>query len=99
MKHTTPVGKEFEPLMPGARDGLGLFSRPLSCGGTYWGHEGGDSGWISAAGVTAGGRSVAVSLSGTLAESADHVLRVEQAESKLVDDALCTTPSAGLLRR
>lgn len=100
MKQTIPVGKEFEPLMPGARDGLGLFSRPLSCGGTYWGHEGGDVGWISAVGVTADGRrSVTVSLSGTLAESADHVLRVEQAESKLVDDALCTTPNAGRMRR
>ncbi|MFF4776440.1 serine hydrolase domain-containing protein [Microtetraspora fusca] len=95
MKQTIPVGKKFEPLMPGARDGLGVFSRPLSCGGRYWGHEGGDSGWISAVGVTADGRrSVTVSLSGVLAESADHVLRVEQAESKLVDDALCTTPKA-----
>ncbi|WP_329518855.1 serine hydrolase domain-containing protein [Spirillospora sp. NBC_01491] len=100
MKHTIPVGKEFEPLMPGARDGLGLFSRPLSCGGTYWGHEGGDSGWISAAGVTADGRrSVTLSMSGVQAESADHVLRVTQAESKLVDDALCATPNAGHTRR
>jgi D-alanyl-D-alanine carboxypeptidase len=100
MKHTIPVGKEFEPLMPGARDGLGLFSRPLSCGGRYWGHEGGDSGWISAVGVTADGRrSVAVSLSGALTDSADDFLRVEQAESKLVDDALCTTPNADRMRR
>ncbi|WP_214416620.1 serine hydrolase domain-containing protein [Sphaerisporangium fuscum] len=100
MKHTIPVGKKFEPLMPGARDGLGLFSRPLSCGGRYWGHEGGDSGWISAAGVTADGRrSVTVSLSGTIAESPDHVLRVAQAEDKLIDDALCATPNAGRTRR
>ena len=92
MKRTIRVGEEFEPLMPGARDGLGLFSRPLSCGGRYWGHEGGDSGWISAVGVTTDGRrGVTVSLTGVQAESADHVLRVEQAESKLVDDALCTT--------
>ncbi|WP_433412777.1 serine hydrolase domain-containing protein [Microtetraspora malaysiensis] len=99
MKHTIPVGKEFEPLMPGARDGLGLFSRPLSCGGRYWGHEGGDSGWISAVGVTADGRrSVTVSLSGAIAESADQVLRVVQAESKLIDDALCPAPNAGRMR-
>ncbi len=92
MRRTIPISAEFEPVMPGGRDGLGLFSRPLSCGGRYWGHEGGDSGWISAAGVTADGRrSVTVSLSGTVAESADHVLRVEQAESRLVDDALCAT--------
>ncbi|MFF5210317.1 serine hydrolase domain-containing protein [Streptosporangium sp. NPDC000396] len=100
MKQTIPVGKKFEPLMPGARDGLGLFSRPLSCGGTYWGHEGGDSGWISSVGVTADGRrSITVSLSGAVAESADHVLRITQAESKLIDDALCTTPNAGRRRR
>ncbi|WP_433346520.1 serine hydrolase domain-containing protein [Microtetraspora malaysiensis] len=95
MKQTVPVGQEFEPLMPRARDGLGIFSRPLSCGGRYWGHEGGDSGWISAVGVTADGRrSVTVSLSGVLVESADDVLRVAQAESKLIDDALCTPPNA-----
>ena len=100
MRQTVPVSEKFEPLMPGARDGLGLFSRPLSCGGTYWGHEGGDSGWISAAGVTADGRgSVTVSLSGVIGDSMEDELRVEQAESKLVDDALCTTPSAGHPRR
>lgn len=90
MKQTIPVSEEFSQFMPGARDGLGLFSRPLSCGGTYWGHEGGDSGWISAVGVTADGRrSVTVSLSGASADTADDVLRLEQAQSKLVDDALC----------
>ncbi|MFJ2862880.1 serine hydrolase domain-containing protein [Kitasatospora sp. NPDC087314] len=100
MEQTVPVSKEFEQLMPGARDGLGLFSRPLSCGGVYWGHEGGDSGWITADGVTADGqRSVTVSLSGVQADSADDVLRVEQAESRLVDDALCTTPNADHQRR
>ncbi|TDE59027.1 class A beta-lactamase-related serine hydrolase [Nonomuraea mesophila] len=100
MKQTIPVGKEFEQLMPGGRDGLGLFSRPLSCGGTYWGHEGGDSGWISTVGVSADGRrSVTVSLSGVLADSADDVLRVVQAQSTLIDNALCTTPDIGRQRR
>ncbi|MEV4558220.1 serine hydrolase domain-containing protein [Kitasatospora sp. NPDC049285] len=90
MTRTVPVGEEFEPLMPGARDGLGLFSRPLSCGGVYWGHEGGDAGWITATGVTADGRrGVTVSLSGVLAASTEDVLGVTQAESRLVDDALC----------
>ncbi|WP_433175090.1 serine hydrolase domain-containing protein [Actinoallomurus sp. CA-150999] len=93
MKRTIPVSKEFEQLMPGARDGLGLFSRPLSCGGRYWGHEGGDSGWISTAAVTADGRrSVTLSMSGTVADSTADVLRVVQAEGKLVDDALCNPP-------
>ncbi|MGW6915961.1 serine hydrolase domain-containing protein [Kitasatospora sp. NPDC054939] len=92
MKRTVRVGKEFEKFMPGARDGLGLFSRPLSCGGVYWGHEGGDAGWITATGVTADGRrSVMVSLSGVVAASTDDILRVAEAESRLVDDALCGT--------
>ncbi|MCO5999029.1 serine hydrolase domain-containing protein [Actinoallomurus rhizosphaericola] len=100
MKQAVPVGEKFEPLMPGARDGLGIFSRPLSCGGTYWGHEGGDSGWITATGVTADGRhGVTVSLSGANAESADHVLRIEAAESTLVDDALCATSNDGRTSR
>ncbi|MCO5974611.1 serine hydrolase domain-containing protein [Actinoallomurus soli] len=100
MKQAVPVGEKFEPLMPGARNGLGIFSRPLSCGGMYWGHEGGDSGWITATGVTADGRrGVTVSLSGANAESADHVLRIEAAESRLVDDALCATSNAGRTSR
>ncbi|WP_380280183.1 serine hydrolase domain-containing protein [Kitasatospora purpeofusca] len=94
MKRTVPVSKEFRKLMPRARDGLGLFSRPLSCGGRYWGHEGGDAGWITASAVTADGRrSVTVSLSGVHAPSEDDVLRVEQAMSRLVDDALCGRPA------
>lgn len=100
MKQTVPIGEEFEQLMPGARDGLGLFSRPLSCGGRYWGHEGGDSGWISTVGVTADGRrGVTVSLSGVFNDSADDELRVERAENRLVDDALCTPANADRTRR
>ncbi|MFI9786464.1 serine hydrolase domain-containing protein [Kitasatospora sp. NPDC051984] len=90
MQQTVPVGEDFEQLMPGARDGLGLFSRPLSCGGVYWGHEGGDSGWITATGVTADGRrAVAVSLSGVQIAGPEDVARIAAAENKLVDDALC----------
>src|SRR5262245_8706465 len=49
-------------LWPGGRYGLGLVERPLSCGGTYWSHEGGDGGCITLNGVTDdGGRSAVVS--------------------------------------
>jgi D-alanyl-D-alanine carboxypeptidase len=100
MKQTMPVNEDYQRFMPGARDGLGLFSRPLSCGGMYWGHEGGDSGWITADGVTADGRrSVTVSLSGVYADSPDDVLHVEQAENKLVDDALCSPSNTDRTRR
>ncbi|MCP2340415.1 serine hydrolase domain-containing protein [Actinomadura rupiterrae] len=92
MRTTVPVGAKFQPLMPHARDGLGIFSRPLTCGGRYWGHEGGDSGWISTVAVTADGRrSVALSLTGVNANSEADVLRIVKAEDKLVDDALCKT--------
>jgi D-alanyl-D-alanine carboxypeptidase len=37
MQRTVAVSSEVEQFWPGARDGLGLFSRPLSCGGVYWG--------------------------------------------------------------
>ncbi|MEU4115222.1 serine hydrolase domain-containing protein [Kitasatospora sp. NPDC028055] len=94
MKQTVPVGEEFRALMPGAEDGLGLFSRPLTCGGVYWGHEGGDAGWITATGVTSDGRrSVTLSLSGVRADTPDDVRRIEQAETTLVDDALCGAPT------
>ncbi|MFE3874473.1 serine hydrolase domain-containing protein [Kitasatospora sp. NPDC059146] len=100
MQQTVPVGEEFQALMPGARDGLGLFSRPLTCGGVYWGHEGGDAGWITATGVTADGRrSVTLSLSGVRADTPDDVRRIEQAESRLVDDALCGAPDTDHRRR
>ncbi|WP_034484107.1 serine hydrolase domain-containing protein [Actinomadura oligospora] len=90
MKHTVRIAKQFEPLMPRARDGLGIFSHPLPCGGTYWGHEGGDSGWITATGVTPDGRrSVTVSLTGVQAKSEESVLKISQAENKLVENALC----------
>ncbi|GAA1976170.1 serine hydrolase domain-containing protein [Kitasatospora viridis] len=92
LEGTVPVSPDFAQLMPGARDGLGLFSRPLSCGGVYWGHEGGDAGWITGDGVTADGRrSVTVSLSGVQAATPADVRRVEDAETRLVDHALCAT--------
>ncbi|MFG2907401.1 serine hydrolase domain-containing protein [Kitasatospora sp. NPDC048286] len=89
MKQTVAVSPAFERLMPCARAGLGLFSRRLPGGGEYWGHEGGDAGWISSVGVTADGRrSVALSLSGVQADSEKDVVRVAGAESRLVEDAL-----------
>ncbi|MER5350080.1 serine hydrolase domain-containing protein [Kitasatospora sp. NPDC002551] len=95
MTRTVEISEQYERFMPGARDGLGIFSRPLTCGGVYWGHEGGDAGWITATGVTGDGRrSVTVSLSGVIADSEDAVLRVAEAENRLVDDALCAGTTA-----
>lgn len=95
MQDTVPVGEEMEVFWPDAGYGLGLMNRPLSCGGSYWSHEGGESGYITLNGATDdGGRAVTVSMSTALGDSPDNVLRQEQAASALVDHALCGT-SAG----
>lgn len=69
---------------PGARYGLGLVSKPLSCGGVYWGHGGSTTGYETRGGATDGGRAanVAVTTQPTDKAVMEHVDRV-------VDEALC----------
>ncbi|MFJ4654169.1 serine hydrolase domain-containing protein [Nocardia sp. NPDC088792] len=91
MKQTVPVSAEVEKLWPGGRYGLGLVERPLSCGGSYWSHEGGDGGYITLNGVTDNGtRSAVVSMSEARGDSSDHILGQENAASVLIDHALCS---------
>ncbi|TDC13614.1 class A beta-lactamase-related serine hydrolase [Streptomyces sp. 8K308] len=93
MRDTVPVNEEMQVFWPDGRYGLGLVNRPLSCGGSYWSHEGGESGYITLNGATHdGGRAVTVSMSTALNDSPDGVLRQERAASDLVDHALCDTP-------
>ncbi|MEV7150873.1 serine hydrolase domain-containing protein [Streptomyces sp. NPDC093084] len=90
MKRTVPVNAEVQQLWPGGRYGLGLVERPLSCGGSYWSHEGGDGGYITLNGVTGdGGRSAVVSMSEARGDTPDHILAQENAASALIDHALC----------
>ncbi|MEV3926143.1 serine hydrolase domain-containing protein [Actinomadura coerulea] len=90
MKRTVPVSAEVERMWPGGRYGLGLVERPLSCGGSYWGHEGGDGGYITLNGVTGDGRrSAVVSMSEARGDSLEHILEQEDAASALIDHALC----------
>ncbi|MDN3242564.1 serine hydrolase domain-containing protein [Glycomyces tritici] len=90
MQDTVPVGEEMQAFWPDAGYGLGLVGRPLSCGGGYWSHEGGESGFITLNGATEdGGRVVTVSMSTALG---DDLLRQEQTASALVDRALCGSP-------
>ncbi|MET7568264.1 serine hydrolase domain-containing protein [Streptomyces sp. NPDC005492] len=90
MKRTVPVSAEVQQLWPGGRYGLGLAERPLSCGGTYWSHEGGDGGYITLNGVTDDGtRSAVVSMSEARGDTFEHILAQEDAASTLVDHALC----------
>ncbi|MFF7603197.1 serine hydrolase domain-containing protein [Streptomyces mirabilis] len=90
MKQTVPVSAEVQQLWPGGRYGLGLVERPLSCGGTYWSHEGGDGGYITLNGVTDDGRrSAVVSMSEARGDTPEHILAQENAASALIDHALC----------
>ncbi|WP_256918436.1 serine hydrolase domain-containing protein [Streptomyces hilarionis] len=90
MKQTVPVNAEVQRLWPGGRYGLGLVERPLSCGGTYWSHEGGDGGYITLNGVAEDGRrSVVVSMSEARGDTPEHILEQENAAGALVDHALC----------
>jgi len=96
MRDTVPVDEEMQVFWPDGRYGLGLVNRPLSCGGGYWSHEGGESGYITLNGTTGdGGRAVTVSMSTALGDSPENMLRQEQAASDLVDRALCDTPGGG----
>lgn len=95
MRDTVPVDRRIEAIWPGGRYGLGLVSRPLTCGGSYWSHEGGEAGYITLNGATAdGGRTVTVSMT-TSFNDFDKTLRQHRAASDLVDRALCDTGRVG----
>lgn len=89
MKQTVRVAERFEAFWPEGRYGLGLVNRPLTCGGSYWSHEGGEAGYITMNGATDdGGRAVTVSMT-TSFNDFDAMLRQHKAASALVDRALC----------
>ncbi|MDN0196724.1 serine hydrolase domain-containing protein [Streptomyces sp. S.PNR 29] len=90
MQRTVAVSGAAEAMWPDGRYGLGLVQRPLSCGGIYWSHEGGDGGYVTLNGVTDDGRrSAVVSMSTARADSEAHALEQEDAASALIDHALC----------
>ncbi|WP_433789477.1 serine hydrolase domain-containing protein [Actinoplanes sp. CA-252034] len=87
MTRTVPVDS---PVMPGARYGLGIFQRPLPCGGTYWSHPGGWGGYITDDGVTADGRrSVVLSVNSVLGDTPEDHMRQQRAADTLIEGALC----------
>jgi D-alanyl-D-alanine carboxypeptidase len=90
MKQTVPVSADVEQIWPGGRYGLGLARRPLPCGGVYWGHDGGDAGYITGTGVSEDGRrSAMVSMSAALGDSMEHQLQQQRAADTLIQNALC----------
>jgi D-alanyl-D-alanine carboxypeptidase len=90
MRRTVAISADIEQIWPGGRYGLGLVRRPLPCGGVYWGHDGGDGGYITVTGVTDDGRrSAMVSMSTAFGDSLDHYLQQQRAADMLIQDALC----------
>ncbi|MFJ1791352.1 serine hydrolase domain-containing protein [Kitasatospora griseola] len=79
MRTTVPT----ELLGPGVRYGLGIQSRPLSCGGLVWGHGGTGAGHRNRGGVTEDGRAVSITV--TTVPDAATTRRMTDA----VDAALC----------
>ncbi|RJO73688.1 class A beta-lactamase-related serine hydrolase [Nocardia panacis] len=94
MRTVVPVSGPTALAWPGAGYGLGLISVPLSCGGTYWMHNGGQTGYLTNAATTEdGSRSAVVAMSGTLAVGDDitHSKGFAQLHlaNELIDHALC----------
>jgi D-alanyl-D-alanine carboxypeptidase len=90
MERTVPVTGTLARLWPGARDGLGIFSRPLSCGGIYWTHAGDMPGYMTRNGFsTDGRRGVVVSMSSEPTESFESIQAQDNAAATLIDHALC----------
>lgn len=92
MRRGVPLQGELAVVWPGAKDGLGLFSRPLTCGGRYYFHGGDILGYKTRNAVTSDGRrSVVVSMSTMIEDTMEHAVQQENAASTLIDNALCST--------
>nr|WP_123678740.1 serine hydrolase domain-containing protein [Couchioplanes caeruleus] len=85
MRTTVPA---IQPGLPaGSRYGLGLLSKPLPCGGIYWGHGGDIDGYETRGGVTDDGRGV--SLVVTVSPSGPNALGAVAAVEEAVATTLC----------
>ncbi|TDE33313.1 class A beta-lactamase-related serine hydrolase [Actinomadura sp. 6K520] len=91
MKRTVEA-KDLWDVEPGARYGLGIGWRPVSgCPGGVWSHGGTMPGFISDAGVTAGGRRAAAVSANTWRPADDRQDTQDEAMTRLIDRALCGT--------
>ncbi|MFI5805832.1 serine hydrolase domain-containing protein [Streptomyces sp. NPDC051561] len=69
----------------GTRFGLGVASRPLSCGGLMWGHEGAYLGYATAPAATDDGRAAAIAVT----TYPDAAQKGRPEIQRLLDTALC----------
>ncbi len=90
MQQTVAISPDIAKIWPQGRYGLGLVRRPLSCGGFFWGHDGGEGGSNQVTGVTADGRrSAVVTMSTSLSDSFERLVEQQHAGDVLIDHALC----------
>lgn len=90
MRTTVPVPQD-SGHPKGTRDGLGLFSTPLSCGGGYLGHGGSGFGYAIRAATTLDGRRTITVSAHSRAADPHTAARQEEALRNLIDHALCRT--------
>ena len=89
--HATVPATELQPVIPGLRDGLGIFWTPTRCGG-YWNHLGDTFGYSTRNGVDdAGTRAVVLSVNTTVDTEGDdaRALKLIDDGLTLVEDVMC----------
>jgi D-alanyl-D-alanine carboxypeptidase len=70
--------------------GLGLYRKPLSCGGFYYDHGGNTTGTISRGGVSPDGRrSVALAYTGAHGDSREDIAKLQATSDAVVDRVFC----------
>lgn len=90
LTQTVPVADHITKIWPGARYGLGLFTRTTACGERVWTPSGDMLGYRTRSAVSADGRrSVVVSMSTQAMDSLENSKRQEDASTALIDHALC----------
>ncbi|MFT2016102.1 serine hydrolase domain-containing protein [Streptomyces sp. 796.1] len=90
LTRSVAVSEQVTKIWPGARYGLGLFSRPTACGERVWIPSGDMIGYRTRTGVSEDGRrSVVVSMSTQRLDSLVESKRQEDASTALIDDVLC----------
>lgn len=70
--------------------GLGLYRKPLSCGGYYWDHGGNTASVISRGGVSPDGRrSIAMAFTGAHGERPQDIAELAASSDRIVDRLFC----------
>ncbi|MEJ2857144.1 MULTISPECIES: serine hydrolase domain-containing protein [unclassified Saccharothrix] len=70
--------------------GLGLYRKPLSCGGHYWDHGGNTAGVISRGGVSPDGRrSIAMAFTGAHGDTPQDIAALAASSDRIVDRLFC----------